>query len=249
MVTTDILHNNYVLSEGQTSVTIPGGGQASVPLVLAPVVANVFLPTPTILAAVTDGGAAGSLETTVFLTDELGYVIPYFSGAPAPDNAPGGAFVTISPATSGLTFKSEGIATPATVTNTSLTALGGGALVATASEPSYVIPTDTGAATAGSYAGLLLPNILIPSAPFSLATNGAITVANGGQVDTVSAGNPINITCTTNSASVAWNAVITSNATGTVTGYSYTAANYPATTTTIPLTPINCTPGFSVPIE
>ena len=109
VVTTDILNNNYVLSEAQGLFPVPAGGQASVPLVLAPVVANVFLPTPTRIPTVEGGAAAGSLETTIFLTDELGYVIPHYANAVVPDNAPGafGTFVTISPATSGLTFQSD----------------------------------------------------------------------------------------------------------------------------------------------
>jgi hypothetical protein len=272
VVTTDISHNNFVLAEGQTSVTVPANGGQAVPtaLTLKPVVANVFVATPTIITSttgstITNGIALGSLETTVFATDEMGYVIPTIvtgGAVVAPENTP---TITITPATAGsLTFNkltyAAGTGTPAALTATSLTSLPATAtLTAAAAVAGSVVIKDTG----GDYAlttltqgvtGTLLQNILTP-APFSLTTNGAVVNPSGTVTGfaTNSAGNPVNITCAGTSSSVAWNAVITSAVTSptTVAGYSYSAGtNYPAATgATIPLTPINCSPGFTVPIN
>jgi hypothetical protein len=260
VVTTDIAHNNFVLSEGQTgSFSIPVGGQSAVPpLQLQPVVANVFVPTPTVVPATLLGAIVGSFETTVFATDEMGYVIPSSTGTI--DNLPATPAITISATTpANLTFKIFGTAgayTPALNTATSITALPSAGIPAgtTALKNAGFVAFGSGAAADyPSVTGTLLLNILTSSA-FSLATNGATLNGDGTVhgIATNSAGNPVNITCATSSSSVAWNAVLTSlTPTGpTVTGYPLTpGANYPLTSNTIPLTPVNCSPGFTVPIN
>ena len=258
VVTTDLSHNNYVLAEGQTgNVTVPAGGLTSASLVLFPVVANIFVPTPTPITAAnvatittnTAGVTAGSLETTVFATDELGYVIPSTSGPS--DN---GASFAITPATaSNLTFAYFSVFAATALTNTSLTVSPTGA-TALASSTNSAHTALIGITDATSVTGAYLLNILTPSGPFSLATNGASYVGLSAPISTNSAGNPLSITCGGSSSSVAWNAVLTSilptSSTGLVTGYTYTpGVNYPLTGTVIPLTPINCTPGFAVPIS
>jgi hypothetical protein len=274
VVTTDLYHNNFVLSEGQTAsaITVPAGGLA-VPtaLTLAPVVDGVYVVPPTVITSLTGSSLTnpptlGTLESTVFATDELGFVIPTILNAAgtaravAPENTP---TITITPATAGaLTFKDYTFTnTPAALTATSLTSFPVTATLAAASQlaGSFVISdasSDT-AFTGTLYEGVtgtLLQNITTPSGPYTVATNGATITPNGSVTGSVtnSAGTPVNITCTTSSSSVAWNAVITSAVTSptAVVGYTYTSSNYPAATNaSIPLTPINCTPGFAVPIN
>jgi hypothetical protein len=266
VVTTDLSHNNYVLSEAQTSLTIPiTGGQTAASLTLKPVVASIFVAPPAVVPSITGftnftntaGITVGSYETTVFATDELGYVIPTI-GSTASDN--GASFVLAATTSANLKFAYfvDGSAVAVPLTNTSLTpflpaysAAGATGLVTATAF------TENGGATAAtiggteltSVTGSLLTNILTPSAPYSLATNGASNVGLGSPVSTNSAGNAVNINCETASSSVAWQATLTSTNSSTVGGYTYTAANFPVSGTIIPLTAINCTPGFTVPIN
>jgi hypothetical protein len=286
VVTTDLANHNFVLSEGSTTAALPAtGGQVvpSVTLTLSPVVANIYVPTPTpitSLPAFVDSVGLpntgiqtavalplGSLETTVFATDEMGYVIPSTGGTA--ENAP--TFTIAAGTTTDLTLVKyistthslgtgdAAVASPA-VTNTSLTAVPATGQTSLVHAPLTGLVISPVVAVTSDYqlvAGAFLTNILTPTAPYTLATNGATLNGDGTihGVATNSAGNPLAIKCGSSSSSVAWSAAFTSTV-PTVTppsglsGYPLTVGtNYPAATKTLTLAPVNCSPGFTVPIN
>jgi hypothetical protein len=222
VVLTDTANSNYVLSEGQTAPFNVGAfGPTTVQtLTLKPVVAGVYIPTPTALAN-------GSLESTIFVTDEKGFVIPnQTANIGLSDN---NASLTVAPSTAGgLTlsdyFNAAGYGTDP-VTTTSITTAP--VIAASAAEASLTVATGVASATAyGNLFGTFFTNYIQPTSPFTLLLNGATTQvatnANG-------VGNPVNITCAS-AGLQGLKITLTSTTPATVGGYTYTAGtNVPAT--------------------
>lgn len=248
VVTNDTAHNNFVLSEAQKAISTPAaGGQSVAAFTLAPVVAGVFVAPPGLVLPRQAGNGAnppaaviGTYETTVFATDELGYVIPSI-GASNPDNAPAAApMITIAPTTSptALSFnKYPGQPSFITATTLSYTFAPPNTIAIAASAVPNVFTLGLGGSDFGNIAGAFFADI-ITSAPNSV-TQAANTV---GQF----AGTGLNLVCGLNNAAVAWTATIQSAApAASVVGYKLTpGTNYPSNTAyPISLPAVNCSPG------
>jgi hypothetical protein len=83
IVLSDIGNNNYVLSEGQTTITVAAAGAIAIPatpITLKPVIAKAYLVGPS--SGVATGGnsttspTAMNFQFTAYAADELGYPIP-----------------------------------------------------------------------------------------------------------------------------------------------------------------------------
>jgi hypothetical protein len=259
VVTNDLGNNNFALSENEATIIAPAaGGTALAAFTLNPIVDGAYAPAATFVTPLPAGSAGtnpvavkGTYETTLFLTDEMGYVIPTI-GVPGTNsvaaNAPAGAtpFVTVATTVTGnLTF--NGYAPPTTGTTIATTSLTtaptGGALTATHVAGKFVF-ANTGAPGAGvdinnvgvpGFFGTYLVNVGTPTAP-----NTVPLTALAGNL----AGTPINIICNTNSSGVAYQATIASVAPSLPVGYTYTASNSPAASTVINLGTVDCTPGI-----
>jgi len=263
-------NNKYVLSQNQAVITTPvAGGTSNVAFTLRPVVANVYVPAPLPVLPIPDGAtppgpsaSTNTLETTVFATDEMGYVIENQTGSvtgPRPDNLPiagiavgQGSIIKIAATTAAnLTFLKFG-ATDQTnggpVAFTAITQSPVGVVPPIATQVANVFSIGNNNAAASdvpalNFAGNFLA-MATPALPFTITP-----------VGTFSAGNPLNVTCNTNT-SVPWGATLTSAAPGTpnninaltntVVGYVITpGTNYPANgATVIALPAVNCVPGI-----
>jgi hypothetical protein len=273
--------NNYILSEGQSlPFTTTAAGASNVNLTLNPVVANVYIPAPTVLTAANAGVfAANSFETTVFATDERGWVIPSitFNGGNTLPAAPGlsytdnAATITITPAVAGsLTF---GVGTaPGQLAVSSITqAPTAGAATNMLNAVNIGLPNGAFAPVNANYAnplGGFITNPSVPAAPFTLPLNTPLVagVATPTATNTNGVGNPLNIACAVSTANVALKVVLNSTtpAAGAaiggpaqlpVAGVTYNpGVNYPASgNTTIPagsnIATVNCTPSFNVNVN
>lgn len=249
VVTNDTAHNNFVLSEAQKTISTPAaGGQSVASFTLAPVVAGVFVAPPGLVLPRQAGNAAnppaavvGTYETTVFATDELGYVIPSI-GASNPDNAPAAApMITIAPTTSATALSfNKYPGQPSFITATSLlyTFAPPNTTAIAPSAVANVFTLGLGASDFGNITGVLFADIII-STPNSV-TQAANTV---GQF----AGTGLNVVCGVNNAAVSWAATIQSAApAASVVGYKLTpGTNYPSNTAyPISLPTVDCSPGI-----
>ena len=264
-------NNKYVLSQNQAIITTPaGGGPSNGAFTLRPVVANIYVPTPTPVFPNPDGStlpapsaATNTLETTVFATDEMGYVIENQSTSatgPTPDNLPiaGGAagqgslFKIAATTAANLTFLKFGATGqthggPVALKSVTQSPTGVAGPVVVVVPGVFSIGNNNAAASdvpALNFAGSFF-SIGTPTAPFTVASGGVST-----------AGNPLNVICNTSGAAVAWGATLTSAAPGTptnanaasntVVGYAITpGTNYPANGATLLALPaVNCTPGI-----
>lgn len=267
VVLTDTANSNYVLSEGQSAATlVTAGGPTNIPITLRAVVAGAYLPAGTLMttAGTATGAPASSYSTTLFATDERGYVIPTTTGtAPVtPDDAP--AYV-ITPNTAGqLTFGIYDLGggyTQLANTTTSLTSPpilpaasynnGGtpdGSINAAGTQ--VTISAAAGVAPYNNPLGKLFVNYNVPTAPFTLPlVSGTTTNANG-------AGSPLNIVCAAAGSANVVKITLGTTGTGTIGGYTYSAANYPAagpttlaTGTSSNIATVNCTPSIVLPIN
>jgi hypothetical protein len=270
---------NFVLSENQAAITTPaGGGTQNAAFTLRPVVNGVYIPAPAGVFPPADGSggavpapATNTFETTVFATDELGYVIPdqhnSLTGA-LPDNLPvagagagQGPILTIKPTTAGqLTFN--------VYTAGDQGAGAGNVLTSVTQAPVAPVIAPISTVTAGVFAignnGAANSDVAAANFAGVYAKMGTPTAPNSVNLSgaTQTAGNPLNVICGASSASVAWQAVLNSATPGTATNAQQPAAttvigftltpgtNYPAAgNTTITLSPVNCTPGIGAVIN
>jgi hypothetical protein len=256
VVTNDIGHSNFVLSENEATITAPAaGGTALAAFTLNPIVAGAFTPAATFVTPLPAGSAGlnpvatfGTYETTLFLTDELGYVIPTI-GTPGTNsfaaNAPAAAapFVTVATTVATkLVFKFYAAPTGPTIATTSLTtAPTGGVATATAAAGSLVFANAAGGAVdidntaAPGFFGMYLVNVATPTAPNTVP----LSLLAGN-----TAGTPINIICAATTSGVAYKATIASVAPALPVGYTYTTSNSPAASTVVNLGTVDCTPGI-----
>jgi hypothetical protein len=272
--------NNYILSEGQSTVfTTAASGQTAVNLTLNPVVANVYIPPPVNLTAATAGVfAANSFETTVFATDERGWVIPsitYANGNALPFPSGGTANVTdnaaefvITPAVAGsLTFNVAAYnQLPVASLQTAPTA---GAVTNGLATLNIGLANGAFAPQNASYAnplGTFITNPKVPTGPFTLPLNTPGTPPVPTATNANGVGNPLNIACAVSTANVGLKVqlVSTTPAAGAapagpaqlpVAGVVYNpGVNYPAAgATTIPagsnIATVNCTPSFGITVN
>ncbi len=250
VVTNDTAHNNFVLSEAQQVISTPAAGGSSVAaFTLRPVVAGVFVAAPGFVvprqlgnAANPPAAALGTYETTVFATDELGYVIPSIGGS-NPDNAPAAApMITIAPTTSATALSFKKYPTqPSFIT-------GSPGLPYTFAPPNTVAIAPTAVANVFTLGlgGSDFANIVgVLFADIIGSTPNSITQASNlaGQF----AGTGLNVVCGVNNAAVTWTATIQSaTPVGSVVGYTLTpGTNYPSSTAyAINLPAVNCSPGI-----
>jgi hypothetical protein len=255
IVTTDHFNHDYVLSEAQAATPTVANGLATYAFTLKPVVTGVYVPAPTVINPPANGSQAappvalvgnvgGTLETTVFATDELGYTIPDQSLFVQPANNPTAAataLISISPVTAGaLTFKVYGGAVAQTTNLTEAPVLP--ATIANSAVAGTVSIGGTLASDYASYAGTFFRDVLT-----STANAGPVLDPSGANA----AGNPVNVICGVATAGVTWAAKINSSALtpangGTdAVGFTFTpGTNFPSATTTVNLPAVNCVPGI-----
>ena len=246
VVTNDLGHGNYVLSEAQQAISSPANGTALAAFTLQPIVASVFEPAPTLVTPLQLGNPGanpiagfGTYESTIFATDELGYAVPSINGAVVPGNAPAGAMITVVPTTSGTALAYNKYAAPGTLASGSLTTPPTGGGIA----PSAVLNTLT-IGTGGDYVNVFGTYFFtVASSPSNVTPGGGSNIA----------GNPVNIVCGVATAGVASKATITSvvpNGATAVAGYTFTpGTNYPAASTVVTLPAVDCTPGIGAVIN
>ena len=248
VVTTDLNNKNFVLSEAQQAYVVPTSGLTGqvTPFTLKPVVNGVFVPAPSVIippqlgntAAAASSAVVGTLETTVFAVDELGYIIPTVNGAAVgsiPDNIPATAMITIAATTPANLVFNRYAAAVTTSSATPLTFVPKAPQAIAVSLAANQFTLGNGATDFANVTGSFYTAIGSGSAPGTLAFGG-----------TNVAGTPLNVVCNANVASVAWAATIQSAApVGSVTGYVLTpGTNYPSNTAfTQALPAINCSPG------
>ena len=247
VVTTDLNNKNFVLSEAQQAYVVPTSGLTGqvTPFTLKPVVNGVFVPAPSVIIppqlgnpAAASSAVVGTLETTVFAVDELGYIIPTVNGAAPgsiPDNIPAAAMITIAATTpANLVFnRYAGATTSSSATPLTFVPKAPQAIAASLAANQFTL--GNGATDFANVTGSFYSSIGSGSAPGTLAFGG-----------TNVAGTPLNVVCNANVASVAWAATIQSAApVGSVTGYVLTpGTNYPSNTAFTQVLPaINCSPG------
>ena len=246
---------NPILSENQTApLAVAASGPTNFPtLTLQPVVAGVYIPAALAVAA---GGAAGApvgFESTIFATDERGFVIPT-QGALLADNTP---VITIAPITA------------AQLTLGSYT--GNGGYLPLAGVTTATLPTVVGSYSAAAGNSLIISNLV--AAPnygkvFGTFFTNVVNPTNGQSLNVTfgagpsSVGNPLSIACgATVVQSAGLNVTLSSVTPTTVTGYTYTpGTNLPATAATALATGpsssfpnaangVNCLPSIGLPIN
>ena len=266
---------NFALSEAQDVVATPAaGGQSIAAFTLAPIVNGVYVPAPALVFPLTNGslaaaqplalnaGFGGTYETTVFATDEAGFVIPSTSGAVA-DNGPAAVnspFIVVKPTTAAqATFKFYSAPAGATgALTTPPTAGTGVAIVGSIAIGKVVIGTVGGATDYASQFGTYFTGVVAGTPPSILGAS------------TNTAGNPVNILCGVATSGVGLTATITSivptalavaasgggagngvpGTVGPAVGYTFTpGTNYPANSIPVALPSIDCTPGIGAVIN
>ena len=266
---------NFALSEAQDVVATPAaGGQSIAAFTLAPIVNGVYVPAPALVFPLTNGslaaaqplalnaGFGGTYETTVFATDEAGFVIPSTSGAVA-DNGPAAInspFIVVKPTTAAqATFKVYTVPGGATgALTTPPTAGTGVAIVGSIAIGKVVIGTFGAATDYASQFGTYFTGVVAGTPPSILGAS------------TNTAGNPVNILCGVATSGVGLTATITSivptalavaasgggagngvpGTVGPAVGYTFTpGTNYPANSIPVALPSIDCTPGIGAVIN
>ena len=268
---------NFALSEAQDVVATPAaGGQSIAAFTLAPIVNGVYVPAPALVFPLTNGslaaaqplalnaGFGGTYETTVFATDEAGFVIPSTSGAVA-DNGPAAAaspFITVKSTTAAqATFKFYSVPQNATgALTTPPTAATGGVIALTQAGlgTKFVIGTVGAGVDSTSQFGTYFTGVVAGTPPSILGAS------------TNTAGNPVNILCGVATSGVGLTATITSivptalavaasgggagngvpGTVGPAVGYTFTpGTNYPANSIPVALPSIDCTPGIGAVIN